>query len=242
MHQAGLTSLGIAGRYLAIDVDADGMRHQAGRVRCGALSGANITMPHKRLAAQLADVLTPQAARAGSVNTWSWDGDDLIGESTDIGGLNIAIERRQLDADRILILGSGGAAAAAIVASAGRDLHVSGRSPESVQRLIAGIDVSARVVPWGDAVRGATVINATPIGMQDEIIPEAILESAGGLFDLVYRLSETPSVRFARQAGLPTADGIDLLVAQAELSFEIWTGFIPEAGLFEQVARKLSRD
>lgn len=242
IHRAALAALGMEGTYEARRVDAEGMAAAAGDVRRGALDGANITMPHKRLARRLADVVGPDAARAGSVNTWYRDGRLLAGESTDVAGLRVAWERRGLpSAGPILVLGGGGAAAAALVALAGRDLAVSARRPGVAADLAAACGVDAAPVPWGTPVPGAVVVNCTPLGMGGEELPAAVVAEMGGVFDLAYGGTETPLVAAARRAGLPAADGIDHLVAQAEESFVLWTGRRPPPGVMEEAARNRSR-
>lgn len=241
MHEAGLDALGLAGSYTAIDVDEAGMRVHAGLIRRGALTGANITMPHKRIAARLSDELTETAARAGAVNTWYREGARLCGDTTDVHGVREVIVRRSLPTGRILILGSGGAAAAALVACDGMAVSVSARSGEKARRLVEGTGVDAQVVEWGMAVQGALILNATPIGMRGESLPQPLVAAAAGLFDMTYGAGPSPALLEIRANGLPTADGIDLLAAQAEESFRIWTGLGPPVGLFEQVARNASR-
>jgi shikimate dehydrogenase len=241
MHEAGLAAAGLAGSYVAIEVDEAGMAVQAGRVRRGALAGANITMPHKQIAARLADVLTPIAARAGAVNTWYMVADDLVGDSTDVHGVRNVFARRRLPTGTILILGSGGAAAAALVACEGHSLAISARSPTKAAQLLERTGVEAQVVGWGAGMEGATVVNATPIGMHGGALPEAVTSRAAALFDMTYGESTSESLAAASAMGLPTADGIDLLAAQAEESFRIWTGLTPPEGLFERAARNVSR-
>lgn len=241
MHRAGLEALGLDGSYEAIDVDEAGMARQAERVRAGHLTGANVTMPHKRLAAALADELTTTAARAGAVNTWYLAEGRLTGAITDVHGVRAVISRRALPADRILLLGSGGAAAAALVACEGTSITVSARSMDKAYRLVEETGVDAEVVAWGTAVPGAVILNATPIGMRGETLPEGPTASATGLFDMTYGWGPSPALREVSARGLPTADGIDLLAAQAEESFRIWTGQAPPADLFERVARNASR-
>lgn len=242
MHVAGLRALGMEGSYQAIRSTPEQMVVHAQRVRSGELTGANITMPHKRLAASLSDSLTERAARAGSVNTWLRSDGELIGDSTDIPGVVTAMRRRNVPTERVLVLGTGGAAAAALVALDGAALWVAGRSSERASELIRAVGVEAHVVPWGVPVPGATVVNATPIGMRGESLPRLVVEASGGFFDMVYGDRPTPSITMAMgECGVATADGLDLLVAQAEISFELWTGARPPEGLFEQVARNASR-
>jgi shikimate dehydrogenase len=241
MHEAGLDALGLVGSYVAIDVDEAGMGFHADLIRRGVLSGANITMPHKRIAAELCDVMTDVAARAGAVNTWYREDGGLFGHTTDVHGVREVISRRSLPTASILILGSGGAAAAALVACDGLSVKVSARSQEKAVRLVADTGIEAEVVAWGEAVQGALILNATPIGMRGESLPPGLVGAATGFFDMTYGSGPSPALLRARAHHLPTADGIDLLAAQAEESFRIWTGLLPPQGLFEQVARNASR-
>ena len=71
------------------------------------------------------------------------------------------------------------------------------------------------------------MVNATPIGMQGEPLPEEVVSAGSGLFDMAYGSGPTPAVRLARQLGLPVAEGPDMLLAQAAASFTIWTGIDP---------------
>lgn len=240
MQNAGLAHFGIAGIYTAIDVDACGMEAQAARMRDGALHGANVTMPHKRLAAELADVLTRVATRARSVNTWYMVEDDLVGHSTDVGGIGTVIARRGLPTERVLVLGSGGAAAAALVACDGSEIFLSARSQSKAEELLDVLDLKGSVVAWGSGVEGATVVNATPLGMNGEMLPGAVVRDAAGMFDMTYASQRSPVLASADRRQIPTADGIDLLAAQAEASFEIWTGEKPPPWLFADVARNVS--
>lgn len=241
MHEAGLDALGLAGSYIAIDVDEAGMRRHAELVRQGTLTGANITMPHKRIAAELSDVLSETATRSGAVNTWHRIDGRLHGHTTDVHGVREVIERRSLPTTNILVLGSGGAAAAALVACDGESISICARSEAKARRLVDRTGVEARVVAWGSAVPEALILNATPIGMRGETLPRGLVDAAAGLFDMTYGTHPSPAILEARAIGLPTADGIDLLAAQAEESFHIWTGLRPPDGLFEKVARNASR-
>ncbi len=71
---------------------------------------------------------------------------------------------------------------------------------------------------------GAVVVNATPIGMKGESLPEEVVSAGSGLLDMAYGSDPTPAVLLARRLGLPVADGPDMLLAQAAASFTIWTG------------------
>jgi shikimate dehydrogenase len=228
IHAAALAAAGISGEYAARRVDSEGMRRAVAEIRDGVLSGANVTMPHKGLAADLADHLEPRAMRARSVNTlWSEDR-SVLGDSTDIDGVVTAWGWADLPEDApVLVLGSGGAAAAAILALEGRQLTVAARRSERAEELLATLGVDARVAPLDAPCGGAVVVNATPIGMHGEALPGELVTAASGLFDMAYGSGPTPAVKLARRLGLPVAEGPDMLLAQAAASFTIWTGVDP---------------
>ena len=225
IHRAALAAAGIEGRYEARRVDAAGVYRACAEIRAGDLAGANITMPHKRTAAAAADRLAPEAARCGAANTLVAEDGEVAGHNTDVGGLRLVREWCGLPvAAPLLVLGAGGAAAAALVAFAGSTLMVATRRGGAGAELGAFLGVPVREVPWGEPVPGAIVVNATVLGMQGEPLPPGVVEEARGLIDLPYGADATPAAATARRLGLPAADGREVLVAQAALSFRIWTG------------------
>ena len=222
---AALRHAGIAGSYGRRRVDAAGMREGAAQIRDGRLDGANVTMPHKRLAAELCDRLTPQAERCGVANTlWRRDG-ALHGHTTDPDGVTFAWEDARLPDDApVLVLGAGGAAAAALLALEGRELRVSARRPQAAAALAGGPVEGVGTAEWGRPVPGAVVVNATPLGLAGESLPEGVLAEAAGLFEMNYGHGPTPAMRAVRESGRPVATGEMMLVGQAVTGFRIWTG------------------
>jgi len=241
IHNAAFASLGIDARYQARRVDGSGMALAAEEMRRGDLAGANITMPHKDLAFRLVDRVMGEAQVAGSVNTWVMDEGVLVGHSTDIPGIRQAWARRRLGPGPVLVLGSGGAAAAALVALADHDLYLSARRPAAARRLVDSLDSAAVTIPWTTGMEAAVVVNCTPLGMRGESLPDPVLDLATGLFEMAYGWDPTPAEKMFREHGKPVADGIDLLVAQAALSFELWLDLPAPVAVMEQAARNSSR-
>jgi shikimate dehydrogenase len=239
IHRAALAAAGIEGRYEARRVDGPGVYRACAEMRAGDLAGANVTMPHKRVAAAAADRLAAEAARCGAVNTLVPAGGEVVGHNTDVGGLRLAQEWAGIPADAaVLVLGAGGAAAAALVAFAGSVLAISARRPGAAGALAAAVGVEAREVPWGVPVPGAVVVNATPLGMQGEALPPGVLAAAvGGLIDLPYAEEATPAIAEARRRGWPAAGGLEVLVAQAALAFRLWTGREAPLDVMRRAAR-----
>ena len=236
--QAALAAVGIEGRYEARRVDLSGVYRACAEIRAGVLHGANVTMPHKQTAAWAADRLAPAAGRCRAVNTLVGEDGEVVGHNTDVGGLRLVREWAGLPAGApVLVLGAGGAAAAALVAFSGAPLHVAARSAGAGRALAAGLGLEAAEVPWGQAVPGALVVNATPVGSDGGRLPPGVVEQAAGLIDLPYGPGVTPAAAAARRQGLPTADGLEILVAQAALSFRLWTGIEAPLVVMRQAVR-----
>jgi shikimate dehydrogenase len=225
IHTAALAAIGIEGTYEARRVDRAGMASAVDEIRYGGLDGANVTMPHKEAAFALADRVSEAALRAGAVNTLIHREGKAEGENTDITGLTRVWGEAEFGTTSpVLILGSGGAAAAALVALAEHEILISARSPDRAAGLLDRTRVDGDVVEWESAVQGAVVVNTTPLGMEGEPLPPGVMERAEGLVDFPYGSQRTPAVVTAIALGLPYVDGPEVLLAQAAASFEAWTG------------------
>lgn len=237
IHRAALEAVGITGDYVAREVDESGVDAALAELRAGELDGANVTMPHKRLAASRCDRLDGDAAAGGVANTLAMREGMLVGWNTDVGAIRAASPPGERT---VLVLGAGGAAAAALVAFGDSPLAVSARRPDAALALAERIAPSARSIPWGTPQPGALVVNATAIGMRGESLPHGIVEAASGLIDLPYSDSPTPACLAAQRRGIPWVDGLELLVAQAAASFLIWTGVEAPIAVMRAAARRPS--
>ncbi len=202
------------------------MTEAVSEIRSGVLDGANVTMPHKELAAELCDRLAATAQRAQAVNTMVRVGDQVVGHNTDIAGIRAAWSAQALSTTSpVFVLGAGGAAAAALLAIEGRPAFISSRRHAAAAALLERTAVDAVVVPWGDPVPGTVVVNATPIGRCGEHLEASLLNEAVGLFDMAYGSKVTPAVQWMSDHSRPVADGREMLLHQAAAAFELWTGF-----------------
>jgi shikimate dehydrogenase len=197
------------------------------------IRGLNVTMPHKQAVIPYLDGLTPEVERVGAVNTIVADGDRLIGTNTDGPGFVRFLEREAgltLAAVRVVVLGAGGAARGVVtaMADAGMDVTVTARRPEQAAEVAA---VSgARTAAWESrttvAAEAELVVNATSVGRDDQTSPveaEALREGQV-VVDLIYHPEETELVRIAAKRGARAFNGMGMLLHQAALSFESWTG------------------
>jgi shikimate dehydrogenase len=247
LHNAAFAALGIDWAYVAFRVAAGQGGAAIEAMRTLDLAGLSVTMPHKEAAAQAVDRLTPGAAILGSVNTVSWsratEDSELVGESTDGAGFVSALvgdEGFDPAGRRCVVLGTGGAARAVILALAGAGaaaIAVVGRRAEGAARA-AGVaaDTAEPVVP--DVASGGLrdlvaechlLVNATPAGMGgDDAVPFGIRSAwlSRSLFvaDLVYAPATTPLMAAARAAGAQCCNGLGMLIHQAAGQVELWTG------------------
>jgi shikimate dehydrogenase len=195
-------------------------------------------VPFKERVHDVCDVLTPLAARVGAVNTF-WVAADgaLVGDNTDVGGFDHAVQSLLTVTPRDLaigVLGAGGAAAAVLAAVEswpGCTAHVYNRTPERARLLAERFRSVAQPVDDVGVIAGAqVVVNATSLGLHDESLPIDVdlLPRATAVVDLVYRPGETAFVRAARARGLRCVDGLPMLCEQGALAFERWFGRPPD--------------
>ncbi|HSJ70981.1 MAG TPA: shikimate dehydrogenase [Acidimicrobiia bacterium] len=224
IHNAAFAHFGIDARYERLPTARDSFARVVEALRSGDLDGVNVTMPHKGSAYEAVDSLSEAARRTHAVNTIVRQDGRLAGDNTDVEGVRHSRGLLGLVDTPCVVLGTGGAARAAIVACADREVTVMARHPDRATAALEACAVHGGVVEWGVPVERAILINATPIGMHREMLPTAMLEAAAGLIDMVYDSEPTPAVTWAVREGMPVADGIDMLIGQAAAAFEVFTG------------------
>lgn len=238
MHNAGYAACGIAATYGAIRVPAGEFRRVVAELTAGDLDGVNVTMPLKAEAFATVVRRSDTAARAQAVNTVTVEGGILVGHNTDVDGVAYALGKVQTQGHApVLILGAGGAARAAAIAVGDRAVHVAARRSEAAQTVFEATGIAGIVTDWGEPVRGAILVNATPIGMHGGSIPAQVLDMAAAIVDMAYGDEPTSAIRTARERGIPTADGLDMLVGQAAAAFSLFVGAEPPIDTMEAAAR-----
>jgi shikimate dehydrogenase len=239
VHNAAFRALGLDWVYVAFEV-ADGLAADAiGGMRALGIAGMNVTMPHKQAVIGALDRVTPTAERLQSVNTISWRGDQLVGDSTDGAGFVEAL-RHDEGVDpagrRAVVLGAGGAARAVVLALADAgvvDIAVVGRTHANAE-LAAGLAPGVTRAGDDGAIADADiVVNATPVGMAgtSEVgalpVDPAALRAGQVVVDLVYHPLRTPLLEAAKERGCIAVTGLGMLIHQAAHAFRLWTGEDP---------------
>jgi 3-dehydroquinate dehydratase/shikimate dehydrogenase len=195
------------------------------------IHGLSVTMPYKEQITASLDKSDQLTAATGSCNTVvrSQDG-QLVGYNTDIAGILTPLEAQMpLSGAKVLVIGAGGAARAAVygLKQKGADVYIVDRTPANTQKLVR--QFGAKTAKRSDIpkMKFALAVNATPLGMgtsQESPINERELRSVERVFDLVYNPAETRLIQLARAQGIPVISGVEMFVYQAARQFEIWTG------------------
>jgi shikimate dehydrogenase len=242
IHNAAFQKLGLNFVYLAFRVEAIGDAIKGFRV-LGNFRGASVTIPHKVAAVPFLDSLEPTARHIGAINTIVAVGGTLIGYNTDATGALRAFREGgvALKGQRVVMLGSGGAARAIAFAL--------GTEPEIEHLTILGIDEQERAALALDlrSKTGMTVeesplddgmlqkvlpdahvlIHCTPIGMSPKVhetsVPATLLHTGLTVMDIVYNPRDTRLLKDAKVAGCRVIPGLEMFLHQASAQFELWT-------------------
>jgi shikimate dehydrogenase len=224
IHNAWLAVGDIDGAYVPFaPADAAGFAALVTAGRAGLILGLNVTAPFKEQAFALADTATPAARLTSSANILTFDDGRVSADSSDGVGLMRGLKEQAPDLDvagrPVVMLGAGGAARAGsgALVEAGAEVRIVNRSPERAQALAADLGPSVRVMAAADAFDGAAlVVNALSVSPE---IDFALIAPGTVMMDMTYKPLATPFLTAARARGLPTVDGLAMLIGQAAPSF-----------------------
>lgn len=207
--------------------------------------GFAVTMPHKRSVIAYLDDIDRTAEAIGAVNTIRIEGDKLTGHNTDADGFIIPLKKALCDLAnaRVAVFGSGGAARACIYAlkRENADVTIFARDAAKASTLAEELTVQIKELDRAEVSEFDVIVNATPVGMADlnegaSLVEAEQLRDVKMVYDLVTKASETPLLKEAAKAGVPSIGGVEMLIAQAARQFEIWTGREAPVALMETTA------
>lgn len=258
MHNAALAALGMEDKwsYGAIEVAPEQFEELVRTLPADGFAGANVTVPHKLLALGLADSASTVAQEIGAANTLVFGPDGIHADNTDAGGL-VASLPESPQGRSALVLGAGGAGMAAVWALGALGAKVGLWNRTSARAETVRVEVTQRAEQFEVEIEVGVVepevdldlsgfeliVNTTAVGLggedpfahlplrRDGFVPGQVV------VDMVY--SDRPSTLLdaAAVAGARTVDGIEILVQQGALSFEIWTGRKPPLDVMRAAAR-----
>lgn len=237
LHNTAFAHLGLDWVSVAFPVSAGQAGPAIAGVRALGIAGVSVTMPHKADVAALVDRCTPVAARLGAVNCVAWSDGDLVGDSTDGAGFVAALARGagfDPSGCRCVVVGAGGAARAVVLALAqagAREVVVVNRTPARAAAAATLAGDRGRPGRPDEAAGADLVVDATPAGMAGtgaEVAPPlvdpALLGAGQVVADLVYHPPVTAWLAAAGERGATVVGGLGMLVHQAAVQLERWTG------------------
>ena len=243
IHNSAFEATNTNGVYLAWEVDATELAETVANIRRYQMYGINLSMPYKEQVIPYLDQLSEEACLIGAVNTVVNREGTLIGYNTDGKGFFKSLPSFKISRKRLVLLGAGGAAKA-ILAQAILDgvsqisVFVRSSSMEKTRPYLEKIqnatgfrvDLFALedVQELQDSITQADLlVNATSVGMDgfsqpiptSIVLPEKLLVA-----DVIYQPFETPFLKWARNQGNQSINGLGMLLYQAAEAFELWTG------------------
>jgi shikimate dehydrogenase len=246
MHNAAFRAKGLDCVYVRFPVHPDDVAAAVRGLRALGVRGANVTVPHKEAVIPHLDELSRAASAIGAVNTIVREHERLIGHNTDAAGLarSLAEAQVKLEGARVVVLGAGGAARAAVVGLAehgASHVTIAARRPGQAAALVAHLaEACACPLSAGGMQReqlaaafeeatlvvqstSATLATAPDAGAFAATLPLEVLRKDAAVVDLVYKPRETAVLARARELGLHGVDGLGMLLHQGALAFELWT-------------------
>ena len=257
IHKAGFESLGLEGSYDVMETSPEDLINRIKYIKANGYNGFNVTIPLKVPMSLFLEDIDDYANIAGCVNTVKVEEDkSFIGYNTDIYGFKTAIPSDvDLAGKTASILGTGGASRAAVVGLAEkgiknidfytRNIRNSRQAVDYVRAKFPEIEFNVYQIQNIRSLKeSAIIVNATPIGMKGFMANEmpldrkdfADLNPNTVVYDIVYNPIKTVLLRTAKEFGLRTIEGLDMLIYQAERAIEIWTGQRPDVKLMKIAA------
>lgn len=240
MEQAAFDYAEIPMEYLTIQVKKGDLKAAMEGLRAMNFTGINITMPHKGEVLQYLDEVSENARTMEAVNTVYWKDGKLAGENTDGKGFLKSLQDGgvPMKGKKAFILGAGGAARAIAVEMAGAgvaSIMIANRNENNGQALVNTInektDAEAVFVSWKGTLSIPDdvdiLVNATPIGFTDDSKPDIFyddLKEDMTVCDVIPNKAWTPFLLEAKNRGLSTFNGLQMLINQGAVAFELWTG------------------
>ncbi|MDA1029269.1 MAG: shikimate dehydrogenase [Bacteroidetes bacterium] len=239
IHNTAFSALGLPFHYAAHRIpmgDETELEKVIREIDGVSLVGVNVTIPHKSAVVPFLDDLTPIARKVGAVNTIYIENGRKVGHNTDVEGFLSPLAGMKLDNKEVVVLGSGGAARAVMVAAqsglnASR-ISVVSRNLDSARAACTDLNIG-EVRTYADLPEllstASLIVNATPVGMwpetnQSPLKNPGLLSEKHTVYDLIYNPTETELLRSARIQGASIVGGLQMLIAQAAGAFRIWTG------------------
>ena len=243
IHNSAFKELGLNFVYIAFRVTKNELKNAISGARSLGLIGLNVTMPHKNTVIKYLDEVSNTAEAIGAVNTILGTQKKFVGFNTDGKGAIMALQRNNLDPEgkKMVLLGSGGAAKAISYYTAPlvKELVILNRTPQKAKKLVESLYKSFDTKIKGRFLSSTVLkeelettdllVNATSMGMNPESnespVPLNLLRRDIGVMDIIYNPLNTKLLKDAKSVGAKVISGLDMLIYQGAVAFEIWTNY-----------------
>ena len=247
LHNYWLKKYNINGIYEKRLLEKKDLKNIIEEIQHDDVAGVNVTVPFKKLIVPFMDGLTVLADEAQSVNTIYKIDNKIIGDNTDIGGFEKALEFINFDTkDKIVfILGAGGVALSIILALKRlrvKKIFLSNRTEKEAKTLKKKFS-ELEIIEWGKSPKFDLIINATSLGLNKNDVIKLDYETFGSgklFYDVIYNPVKTNFLKEAEKAENTIENGKMMFIYQAQLAFNIWTNIMPK--IDSEVIKLLNND
>lgn len=211
------------------------------------IKGFNVTIPYKVDIMKYLDEVSVQACKIGAVNTICFEKDKIIGHNTDYHGFGRMLQKNEIPVNdkKIVVLGAGGAAKAVIqffIDNGAKEVLLVSRDVKRAEESFKEV----KIIDYNELKllkQGDIIVNCTPCGMYPKIENSPVDETCIGKFssavDLIYNPKETLFLKFAREKGIKTVNGLYMLVGQAIAAEELWNNIIIDEAVVNEIYNEL---
>tara|TARA_B100001057_G_scaffold32790_1_gene29728 strand:+ start:9662 stop:10480 length:819 start_codon:yes stop_codon:yes gene_type:complete len=252
LHQYWFDKYGIDASYTTIEAEDKDLKDIINRIRKHELAGLNVTLPFKQKIINQTDKIINDAEMTGSVNTILLDNDKVIGENTDVFGLQAAYlkEIENSSNKNTLVIGAGGVSPSIILSlqkSGVKKIYITNRTNEKCIFLKKKFNY-LNILPWSsleDEIKNFDIIiNATSLGLKEgDDFNFKFSNTKNNLIyiDTIYNPLETKTYRYLKEEGRKVFNGLDMFIYQGQKSFYLWNKINPEIdnGVIELLNSKL---
>ena len=245
MHNAAFKDLRLDACYVCFEVENNNVKKALEGIVALDIKGVNVTSPYKQKVIKYLDKIDPIAKKIGAVNTIVNEKGKLIGYNTDWLGLIYSLEKHtSLSKKKIVVLGAGGSARGIVygLKKKGAEIIILNRTLSKARKLAKEFNVEYGGLEQLNSLSGDILINSTRVGMYPclnvSIATKKQFQNFSIVFDLVYNPIETKFLKLAKEAGCKTIDGLNMLVYQGLVAFELWTGKRPNFNLMYKKAKE----
>ena len=236
LHKTFFEDIGLKDEYKLYEVDETEIDNFKNYMLENSIEGVNITVPYKKTFLDKLDSISDEAKAIGAINLLYIKDNKFYGDNTDYYGFKYTLIKNDVDVKnkKIAIIGKGGASAS--VYKVLKDMGV-----EDITFYFRKDKLSE--IEFPEDMVGDIIINTTPVGMypniEDNIVDEKILKNFEIAIDLIYNPLETKFLKIARENGLKTINGVDMLIEQALKTDEILYDIVLSNQLREKIIKKI---